>query len=92
MATALRRIQRLPRTGFERNNDAELVLSAGNFYQTDDQFNFGGHSNRFAYYASVTKPHQSRLADSHLRGPPDAARLRELHFAIFNRVRRTSFA
>ena len=42
-----------PRTGFERNNDAELVLSAGNFYQTDDQFNFGGHSNRFAYYASV---------------------------------------
>src|SRR6202521_779650 len=42
-----------PRTGFERNNDAELVLSAGNFYQPDDQLNFGGHSNRFAYYASV---------------------------------------
>src|SRR5882762_591039 len=42
-----------PRTGFERNNDAEFVLSAGSFYQTDDQFNFGGHSNRFAYYASV---------------------------------------
>ncbi|MGC1364965.1 MAG: TonB-dependent receptor [Candidatus Acidiferrum sp.] len=43
----------VPRTGFERNNDAELVLSAGNFYQTDDQLNFGGHTNRFAYYASV---------------------------------------
>ncbi|HEY6267705.1 MAG TPA: TonB-dependent receptor [Candidatus Acidoferrum sp.] len=42
-----------PRTGFERNNEAELVLSAGNFYQTDDQLNFGGHSNRFAYYASL---------------------------------------
>ncbi|HEV1993429.1 MAG TPA: TonB-dependent receptor [Candidatus Acidoferrum sp.] len=42
-----------PRTGFERDNDAELVLSAGNFYQTDDQLNFGGHTNRFAYYASV---------------------------------------
>jgi hypothetical protein len=42
-----------PRTGFERNNEAELVLSAGTFYQTDDQLNFGGHSNRFAYYASV---------------------------------------
>jgi len=41
-----------PRTGFERNNEAELVLSAGNFYQTDDQLNFGGHSNRFAYYAA----------------------------------------
>jgi outer membrane receptor protein involved in Fe transport len=43
-----------PRTGFERNNEAELVLSAGNFYQSDDQFNFGGHTNRFAYYASVS--------------------------------------
>src|ERR1700719_4057160 len=43
-----------PRTGFERNNEAELVLSAGNFYQTDDQLNFGGHSNRFAYYASAS--------------------------------------
>jgi outer membrane receptor protein involved in Fe transport len=43
-----------PRTGFERNNEAELVLSAGNFYQTDDQLNFGGHGNRFAYYASLS--------------------------------------
>jgi outer membrane cobalamin receptor len=42
-----------PRTGFERNSEAELVLSAGNFYQTDDQINFGGHTNRFAYYAST---------------------------------------
>jgi outer membrane cobalamin receptor len=42
-----------PRTGFERNNEAELVVSAGNFYQTDDQLNFGGHTNRFAYYASI---------------------------------------
>ncbi len=42
-----------PRTGFEWNNDAEVVASFGNFYQTDDQINFGGHSNRFAYYASV---------------------------------------
>jgi outer membrane receptor protein involved in Fe transport len=43
----------LPRTGFERNDEAELVLSAGNFYQTDDQINFGGHTSRFAYYASA---------------------------------------
>jgi TonB dependent receptor/Carboxypeptidase regulatory-like domain/TonB-dependent Receptor Plug Domain len=42
-----------PRTGFERNNEAELVLGAGNFYQTDDQINFGGHTSRFAYYASL---------------------------------------
>jgi outer membrane cobalamin receptor len=42
-----------PRTGFERNNEGELMLSAGNFYQTDNQLNFGGHSNRLAYYASL---------------------------------------
>lgn len=43
----------MPRTGFERNKEAELVLSVGNFYQTDDQINFGGHTSRFAYYASA---------------------------------------
>lgn len=43
-----------PRTGFERDNQAELILTAGNFYQTDDQLNFGGHTNRFAHYASLT--------------------------------------
>src|SRR5215471_13361397 len=43
-----------PRTGFERNNEAELILSAGNFHQTDDQLNFGGHTNRFAYYGSLS--------------------------------------
>ncbi|HXJ11944.1 MAG TPA: TonB-dependent receptor [Candidatus Limnocylindrales bacterium] len=42
-----------PRSGFERNNGAELILTAGNFYQTNDQLNFGGHTNRFAYYASL---------------------------------------
>jgi hypothetical protein len=42
-----------PRTGFERNNEAELVLGLGNFFQSDDQINFGGHSNRFAYYGSL---------------------------------------
>lgn len=43
----------VPRTGFEGNNQAELVLSAGNFYQTNDQLNFGSHSEKFAYYASL---------------------------------------
>jgi len=42
-----------PRSGFERSNDAELTLTAGNFFRTDDQFNFGGHTNRFAYYTSL---------------------------------------
>jgi hypothetical protein len=43
----------VPRTGFERNNEAELVTSFGNFYQTNDEFNIGSHTERFAYYASV---------------------------------------
>ena len=43
----------VPRTGFERDNEAELVASFGNWYQTNDQFNFGGHTDRFAYYGSV---------------------------------------
>ncbi|MGO8717602.1 MAG: carboxypeptidase regulatory-like domain-containing protein [Acidobacteriaceae bacterium] len=42
-----------PRTGFERNNEGELLLSAGNFYQTNDQLNFGSHTEKFAYYASL---------------------------------------
>jgi Carboxypeptidase regulatory-like domain/TonB dependent receptor/TonB-dependent Receptor Plug Domain len=43
----------VPRTGFERNTEGELVLSFGNFYQTNDQINFGSHTERFAYYASL---------------------------------------
>jgi hypothetical protein len=43
----------VPRTGFERNNEAELVLSGGSFYQTNAQLSFGSHTQRFAYYASV---------------------------------------
>ncbi len=43
----------VPRTGFERNNQAELVTTFGNFKQTNDQINFGSHSERFAYYGSL---------------------------------------
>ncbi|MGB8848842.1 MAG: TonB-dependent receptor [Candidatus Acidiferrales bacterium] len=43
----------VPRTGFERDNEAELVTSFGNWYGTNDQINFGGHTERFAYYASL---------------------------------------
>src|SRR6266853_5167326 len=42
----------VPRTGFERNNDAELVLSEGTFHQTNDQLSLGGHTQRFAYFVS----------------------------------------
>ena len=43
----------VPRNGFERNNEAQLITSFGNFYQTNDEFNLGGHTPRFAYYVSV---------------------------------------
>jgi hypothetical protein len=42
-----------PRTGFERDNECDLLITAGNFYQTNDQINCGGHTKRFAYYASL---------------------------------------
>ncbi|HMD86955.1 MAG TPA: TonB-dependent receptor [Terriglobia bacterium] len=40
-------------SGFERNNQAELVSSYGNFHTTDDQVSLGSHTERFAYYGSV---------------------------------------
>ena len=43
----------VPRTGFERSRQAELVLSAGNFLQTNDQLNLGDHTGKFAWYASL---------------------------------------
>ena len=43
-----------PKNGFERNNEGELILNAGNFAQTDNQINFGGHTQKFAYYASAS--------------------------------------
>jgi len=42
-----------PRTGFERDNECDLVTTFGNFYQTNDQISCGGHTQRFAYYASL---------------------------------------
>jgi TonB dependent receptor-like, beta-barrel/Carboxypeptidase regulatory-like domain/TonB-dependent Receptor Plug Domain len=43
----------IPRTGFEYDNAGELMASYGNFHQTNDQINFGSHTERFAYYGSV---------------------------------------
>ncbi|MGB0035084.1 MAG: TonB-dependent receptor [Candidatus Acidiferrales bacterium] len=43
----------VPRTGFERDNEAELLVTYGSFNQTNSDISFGGHTQRFAYYASV---------------------------------------
>jgi outer membrane receptor for ferrienterochelin and colicin len=44
----------VPRTGFERSREAELVTTFGTFHQTNDQVNFGDHTQKFAYFASAT--------------------------------------
>ncbi len=43
----------VPRTGFERDRECDLVATFGNFYQTNGQFSCGGHTQRFAYYLSA---------------------------------------
>jgi TonB dependent receptor/Carboxypeptidase regulatory-like domain/TonB-dependent Receptor Plug Domain len=44
----------VPRTGFERDNQAEVIASGGSYGQTNDYLSVGSHSERFAYYASVS--------------------------------------
>ncbi|HTS78164.1 MAG TPA: TonB-dependent receptor [Bryobacteraceae bacterium] len=43
----------VPRSGFESDNEGQLVMSFGNWYQTNDQLSFGSHTQRFAYYVSM---------------------------------------
>ena len=43
----------VPRTGFERSRQGELVASYGSFNSTDDQLSFGDHNDRSAYYVSL---------------------------------------
>ena len=40
------------RWGFERNREAEAVVSYGNLHETNDQFSVGDHSDRLVYYVS----------------------------------------
>ena len=44
----------VPRNGFERTRDAELLLSFGNFYSGEAQLSAGDHSDKSAWYASLT--------------------------------------
>lgn len=44
----------VPRTGFERDRECDLVFTLGSFYQTNDQLSCGSHSQRLAWYASLT--------------------------------------
>lgn len=44
----------LPRNGFEFNRDGELFLLAGNLYSGETQLSLGNHSEKTAWYTSVT--------------------------------------
>jgi outer membrane receptor for ferrienterochelin and colicin len=43
----------VPRTGFERNNEAELFTTFGTLHQTNDQLNYGNHTRKLAYFGSI---------------------------------------
>jgi hypothetical protein len=43
----------VPRSGFEGVRNGELVLSAGNFLQTNNQINLSSHTEKFAWYTSL---------------------------------------
>ncbi len=44
----------LPRNGFERNREGELLLTAGNLYTGETQLSLGDHTTTTAWYASLT--------------------------------------
>ena len=44
----------LPRNGFERDREAELLLYIGNFYSGEAQLSLGDHTARTAWYTSIT--------------------------------------
>jgi hypothetical protein len=44
----------LPRNGFERDREGELLLTVGNFYTGETQLSLGDHSTSTAWYASLT--------------------------------------
>lgn len=44
----------LPRNGFERDREAELLISAGSLYSAESQLSFGDHTSKTAWYISGT--------------------------------------
>ena len=55
----------VPRSGFERYNEGELVATYGSFHQTNDELTFGSHTERFAYFAGLN----GNRSDSGLETP-----------------------
>jgi outer membrane receptor for ferrienterochelin and colicin len=44
----------ITRSGFVRSREAEVVAGFGSQHETNDQISFGDHTQRFAYYASLS--------------------------------------
>jgi len=44
----------IPRSGFERDREIELAATYGSFHSTDTQISIGDHTDRFAYYTSLS--------------------------------------
>jgi outer membrane receptor protein involved in Fe transport len=44
----------IPRSGFERNREFEIAATYGSYHSTDSQVSFGDHTDRFAYYTSLS--------------------------------------
>jgi hypothetical protein len=44
----------IPRSGFERDREVEVAATYGSYRSTDSQISFGDHTDRFAYYASLS--------------------------------------
>ncbi|HVS74774.1 MAG TPA: TonB-dependent receptor [Candidatus Acidoferrales bacterium] len=44
----------IPRSGFERDREMEIAATYGSYHSTDSQISLGDHTNRFAYYASLS--------------------------------------
>ncbi len=74
-----------PRTGFERDRECDLMISAGNFYQSNDQLSCGGHTAALRLLRQPErKSQQLRPADA--RGPSRSRcrqRLRRIRFIHF---------
>jgi outer membrane receptor for ferrienterochelin and colicin len=55
----------VPRSGFERYNEGELIATYGSFHQTNDELTFGSHTERFAYFVGLN----GNRSDSGLETP-----------------------
>jgi hypothetical protein len=63
-------VNMLTRSGFEmENKETELALGYGSFSQSNDQLSYGGHSEKFAYYASASASRTGMVLEPPVENP-----------------------